>query len=123
MRVALRPAIVLLTLLLLSSCAQTANQAAPTPTMDQPNIDPKAQAAVDAALRDAAANVGGNPSDLRIEQVQPQEWSDSSLGCPQPGAMYAQVLTPGFRILIAAGGRQLEYHADERGRVVLCSQP
>ena len=123
MRVALRPALVLVSVLILSSCAATANQAAPTPTMVEPHIDPKAQAAVDAALRDAAAKVGGNPADLRVEQVLPQEWSDSSLGCPQPGAMYAQVITPGFRIVIAAGARQLEYHADERGRVVLCSQP
>ena len=36
--------------------------------------------------------------------------------------MYLQVLTPGFRIVIAGGGKQFEYHSDEDGRVVLCSQ-
>jgi hypothetical protein len=88
-----------------------------------PNVDPKAQASVDAAMQDAATQAGVPASDLRLEQVQATEWRDASLGCPRADAMYAQVLTPGFRIVISGGGKQFEYHSDERGRVVLCSQP
>ena len=90
--------------------------------MTNPSVDPAAQPAVDAALRDAATQAGVPATDLRVVQVEATEWPDSSLGCPSPGAMYLQVLTPGFRILIAGGGKQFEYHSDEDGRVVLCSQ-
>jgi hypothetical protein len=90
--------------------------------MTNPTVDPSAQTAVDAALRDATTQAGVPVSDLRIEQVEAVEWSDASLGCPSPGAMYSQVLTPGFRIQIAGGGKRFEYHSDEDGRVVLCSQ-
>ena len=37
--------------------------------------------------------------------------------------MYSQVVTPGYLIVIsAAAARQLEYHTDARGRVVLCQE-
>lgn len=48
-------------------------------------------------------------------------WSDTSLGCPQPGQVYAQVLTPGYRITLYAPTLIYEYHvAAVSGRVVLC---
>jgi hypothetical protein len=34
--------------------------------------------------------------------------------------MYAQVVTPGFVVVVSGAGKELEYHADSRGRVVLC---
>ena len=71
---------------------------------------------MDAALRDAATQAGVPATDLRVVQVEATEWSDSSLGCPSPGAMYLQVITPGFRILIAGGGKQFEYHSDQDGK-------
>jgi hypothetical protein len=63
-----------------------------------------------------------SPSDLHVEQVEARQWSDASLGCPRQGVLYAQVLTPGYVVVIAGAGKQLEYHADERGRVVLCQE-
>jgi hypothetical protein len=48
------------------------------------------------------------------------DWSDTSLGCPEPGMMYAQVITPGFLVMIEAEGQQYEYHTDESRFVVLC---
>jgi hypothetical protein len=35
--------------------------------------------------------------------------------------VYVQVVTPGYTVVVSAGGQQLEYHADSRGRVLLCS--
>jgi hypothetical protein len=90
--------------------------------MSSPNFDPSAQPVVDAALRDAGTQLGIAPTDLTVETVEAREWSDSSLGCPRQGQMYAQVLTPGFLVVITSSGRRLEYHTDQRGRVVLCSQ-
>jgi len=50
-------------------------------------------------------------------QVQPVtqesvDWPDTSLGYPEKGMMYAQVITPGFRIILKAGDKLYEYHSD-----------
>jgi hypothetical protein len=73
-------------------------------------------------MRDAAGrlSLAIGAGDLHVQQVEAHEWSDTSLGCPLPGVMYAQVLTPGFLVVVSAAGKELEYHADSRGRVVLC---
>ena len=45
----------------------------------------------------------------------PVEWGDTSLGCPMPGLVYAQVITPGFRLVFDYQGQQNEYHTDQDG--------
>jgi hypothetical protein len=84
--------------------------------------NPDPQPSVDAALSDAAAHLGVSPAALHVDQVEPREWGDSSLGCPKPGLMYSQIVTPGLLIVISGAGKQLEYHSDTRGRVVLCQE-
>lgn len=53
---------------------------------------------------------------IRLEQV---DWPDTSLGNPQPGMVYAQVVTPGYRLLFQAEGQTYEYHTDLGQRVEL----
>ena len=114
--------------LTLSACAPNGGSQTPTPTPPTsavavvPTLNPDAQVAVDAAMRDVAAHLGVDPSALRVDQVEPRQWSDSSLGCPQPGNLYSQIVTPGFLIVISSSTKQLEYHADARGHVVLCRE-
>jgi hypothetical protein len=73
-------------------------------------------------LKDAAAHLGVSVADVRVERVEARQWPDSSLGCPRPGVMYSQIVTPGFLIIISGGGKTLEYHTDARARVVLCQE-
>jgi hypothetical protein len=87
-----------------------------------PNLSPDQQQAVAAAVQDAATRLGVAAGDIGVQQVEEREWGDSSLGCPQPGLLYSQVVTPGFLIVINSRGKQLEYHSDMRGRVVLCRE-
>ena len=42
------------------------------------------------------------------------------LGCPQPGHMYAQVITSGWIVLVSDTDTVLEYHTDAGQQVVLC---
>ena len=51
---------------------------------------------------------------------EPVEWSDASLGCPEPGKMYAQVITPGFRLVFDYQGQRYEYHTDQAGTALEC---
>jgi hypothetical protein len=77
---------------------------------------------VDAALRDAAAHLGVGIDSLHVDQVEARQWGDSSLGCPRPGLMYSQIVTPGFLVVISGTGKVLEYHSDARARIVLCQE-
>jgi len=87
------------------------------------NEVPDSQPAIATALGDAASHLGVIPSDLHVGQVEAHQWPDSSLGCPKPGLLYSQIVTPGFLIVISSSsGKQLEYHTDARGRVVLCKE-
>ena len=66
--------------------------------------------------------VGVSPEDLTLVSVEPVTWSDTSLGCPQPGMGYAQVLVPGWRVVFAdPAGRQYDVHTAEDGETfVIC---
>jgi len=47
---------------------------------------------------------------LALVSDEPVSWSDASLGCPEEGMMYAQVITPGHRITFSYQGERYEVH-------------
>lgn len=63
------------------------------------------------------------PEALSVVAVEPVEWPDSSLGCPEPGMMYMQVITPGYRITLEHTGQHHVLHTDQGRRAVLCADP
>ena len=81
------------------------------------------QSLLDEARADVANRAGVAPDQLSVVSVESVEWRDSSLGCPEPGRMYLQVITPGYRIVLQAGGNSYEYHSDQSRRVVPCDRP
>lgn len=82
-----------------------------------------AKEAVSLAITDFASRQGVPETEISLNGIEAVEWPDTSLGCPQPGQMYAQVLTPGYRIVLTDGSTDAEYHADRQGNVVLCRAP
>lgn len=82
---------------------------------------PGSENALAAATADLAERTGVPASDISLVSLEAVDWSDASLGCPQEGYMYAQVITPGFSMILSAQGQQYEYHTDQAGNnVVLC---
>lgn len=71
---------------------------------------------------EAAGRLGVPASEVMATRIEPRDWPDTALGCPQSGAMYAQVITPGFLVEVQSGGTVLEYHTDRDSRVVLCQE-
>lgn len=92
----------------------------PTPAAG-PVIPPGAEPLVRLAVADAAQRTGVDPSVVSVLKVEARDWPNASLGCPKPDELYAQVITPGYEILLQAGGQQFGYHTD-RARVELCLQ-
>ncbi len=62
-------------------------------------------AVVQAAVADAAARAGVDPAAVTVVSAEAVTFPDGGLGCPEPGMMYTHVLTPGYRVVVEAGGR------------------
>lgn len=75
---------------------------------------------VAAARADAARRSGRAAEGLQLVSAERVTWPDGSLGCPRPGMAYTMALVPGFRIVLSAAGERYDYHADQRGQLVLC---
>lgn len=56
-----------------------------------------------------AAYLKLDPGALAVTGATPQEWPDSSLGCPAPDSTYAQVITEGFLLTFTGGSPAREY--------------
>lgn len=79
------------------------------------------QQAPAAAVDHLASELGIPPEEIQVRSVEAAEWPDASLGCPEPGKAYAQVVTPGYRVILSAQGERYELHTDREGRaVVIC---
>ncbi len=58
--------------------------------------------------------------EIKVVSLESVEWRDTSLGCPQEGMAYAQVITPGYMIVLEAGGQTYEFHTNTTDQVVPC---
>ncbi|MBI4322482.1 MAG: hypothetical protein HY675_28655 [Chloroflexi bacterium] len=83
-------------------------------------VPPVASPQVERSVQDLAQRLGISQDQITVAKVEEVEWGDTSLGCPEPGKLYAQVIIPGYRITLSAKGQTYEYHTDTGQRVVLC---
>ena len=67
-----------------------------TPVTDQP-VTPALE---ERALQIASRHLSVPVNELELVQIEPVDWRNSSLGCPQPGMEYMQVITPGHLALV-----------------------
>jgi hypothetical protein len=75
---------------------------------------------VDQAKADAAERTGKSAKEITVVSAERVTWSDGSMGCPMPGRMYPQMLTSGYRIVLRVGEQEMDYHAGNAGKPVLC---
>ena len=92
---------------------------AATPAQDA-TVSSVPGAPVQAAVDDAARVTGLTAARIKVTLVERVTWRDGALGCPESDLMYPQMLMPGYRIRLEVGGKALDYHADQRGTVLLC---
>jgi hypothetical protein len=77
---------------------------------------------VELARQMLANELGCEPDAITLVSVEAVEWSDSSLGCPQPGMMYMQVITPGYYVVLEHDGHRYSYHTDRGRRAIRCDR-
>jgi len=94
----------------------------------QPTGEPVTTASIPRAVRravvvDAARRFQVAEDAVVLASAEQVTWSDGSLGCPQPGRMYTQMLVEGYRVSATTVAGRMLYHADTRGNVVTCGLP
>ena len=58
---------------------------------------------------------------FKLEISERVAWSDASLGCPQEGMGYAQIITPGYRLTFDLVGTSYAVHTNSDGsHMVIC---
>ncbi len=62
------------------------------------------------AVKDLASKLGVEANNIVVATSEDAMWPDAGLGMPEPGKMYAQMLTDGFRVVLEAAGKKYEYH-------------
>jgi hypothetical protein len=77
-----------------------------------------ADALVEMARNDLAERLEIPVEDIETVSVKPTEFPDASLGVPEEGQVYAQVVTPGYVIVLKANQQNYQYHAADQ-RVIL----
>ncbi|HEY4690296.1 MAG TPA: hypothetical protein VIK33_13355, partial [Anaerolineae bacterium] len=55
------------------------------------------QPLIDTAIADLSERLSIDATQITVVGFSAEVWPDASLGCPEPGVQYAQVLTEGYR--------------------------
>ena len=112
-------AIMALTVCLLLACgggpapelANSHEEAKPVAT-----VLPQTLTDLQAAAREVLAErLSVSADTLALVSDEEVQWSDAALGCPEEGMMYAQVITPGYRITFSYEGDHYEVHTSVAG--------
>ena len=106
----------LVSLIILAACGPGLPNGAPPP---EPTVPADAASFVAEAKGKLAIDKGVDPGQITLKRIEATTFNDSSLGCPEPGRSYLQVLTPGYLIILQLGNETYEYHAG-RSSVVRC---
>jgi hypothetical protein len=74
------------------------------------------------AITDLATSLGVDEGAVTVVLVEEVVWADASLGCPQPGMAYAQVITDGMRIILQAEQTLFDYRSGGATEPFRCVQ-
>jgi hypothetical protein len=84
--------------------------------------EPPPDAVVQLALQTASDNLGVATANLIAVMSAQRDWPDSSLGCPQQGMAYSQIVTPGYIVWVDTDDllTEVEVHTDQGGNSAIC---
>ena len=75
-----------------------------------------------ASVKDLSKKIGAPERDIAGVSQEDYTWPDSCLGCTKTGESCAQVLTPGYKIILRVRDATYEYHTNRGDRARLCGQ-
>ena len=79
-------------------------------------IDGDRPGAVEAAIDHLSDSANIDIYQIQVISSKQVYWSNSCLDFAQPDELCLQVITPGWQIILSAGGDQFEFHTDKSGK-------
>lgn len=74
--------------------------------------------AVIAAEQELSQEINMPVDEIDYVSYSREDWPDACLGLAEPGEMCAQVITPGWEVILEAEGQEYVYRTDQNGDVV-----
>lgn len=109
-RIWLTLGILLVSLMLLSACSLSGNNQ-PVEESLPPELPEDTESLVMLAKFDLTIKTGVDIENIVTKTIEETLFDDASLGVPEPGVSYDAIITPGYIIMLEAGGDLYEYHA------------
>lgn len=66
-----------------------------------------------------AEYLGISKEQIEVISSKQIDWSDTSLGAPEEGMLYAQVITPGYKIVMKVEEVEYAAHTDKEGKQIV----
>lgn len=70
------------------------------------------------AISTLAENLGITPEEIKLISTEAVDWPDSCLGIVTEGVSCAQAITSGFRVILEANGKQVEFRTNQDATIV-----
>lgn len=72
---------------------------------------------------DLAAYLAVPPEEIRLLSMEERTWPDQGLGCRAQRGVFEPVRVPGFLVQLAHAEQTFNYHTDQAGRFIRCTDP
>jgi len=105
------PILILFIALIFSGCVEQIEQTQYETVLND-SVVPEYSPVVDLAKKDLSERLNIPTGDIKLVKEEAVDWPNPGLGYPEDGMNYAQVITPGFRIILKAQDKLFEYHSD-----------
>ena len=109
-RIWLTLGILLISILLLSACSLSGNSQ-PIEESLPPELPEDTESLVILAKFDLTLKTGVDIENIVTKSIEETLFDDASLGVPEAGVTYDAIVTPGYIIMLEAGGDLYEYRA------------
>jgi inhibitor of cysteine peptidase len=93
-------------------CSPGSKSTALVPTSADQNTENKA---VEAARIQLSQKTSVDANAIAVLSLEKADWPDACLGLPNPDEVCAAVVTPGFRVVLAADGKNYTFRTDLTG--------
>lgn len=71
------------------------------------------ESAAERAKEDLAKRLNISEKDISVSKVSDEDFPNTSLGAPVDGEMSGMMMSGGWQITLAAGGKKYDYRADQ----------
>lgn len=73
---------------------------------------------VEAAKDFLAGQLKIDPAEIALQSVEEKDWPDACLGLARSDEMCAQVITPGYRVVLSAAGQEYTLRTSRNARII-----